>query len=65
MDVRCDIDWRETERDGHPAVEFSFEGVDEVEPCSGRGWATIEKGEMDGMIYFYQGDESGFKAQRP
>ena len=39
--VRCDIDWRETEREGEPAVEFSFEGTDEMDPCSGRGWGVV------------------------
>jgi hypothetical protein len=43
-----DIDWRETERDGEPAVEFSFEGMDEMDPCSGRGWAGITDDELDG-----------------
>ena len=60
--VRCDINWRETERDGEQAVEFSFEGMDEMEPCSGRGSAFVTRDELDGMIYFHRGDESGFKA---
>ena len=62
--VRCDIDWQETERDGEPAVEFSFEGMDEMNPCSGRGWAVINGKELDGMIFFHRGDESGFKAKK-
>jgi len=62
--VRCDIDWRETERDGQPAVEFSFEGMDEMDPCSGRSWASVKDGELDGTIYFHRGDESGFTAKR-
>ena len=62
--VRCDIDWRETERDGQAAVEFSFEGMDEMDPCSGRGWATISGETLDGMIYFHRGDESGFTAKK-
>jgi hypothetical protein len=62
--VRCDIDWRSTERDGQPAVEFSFEGMDEMTPTSERGWAVLENGELDGMILFHRGDESGFKAQK-
>ena len=41
--VCCGIDWRETERDGEPTVEFSCEGMDEMDPCSGRGWAIIER----------------------
>ena len=52
--VRCDIDWRETERDGEPTIEFSFEGMDEMDPCSGRGWAAVKDGKLDGMIYFYR-----------
>ncbi len=62
--VRCDIDWRETERDDEPAVEFTFDGMDEMEPCSGRGWAAVNDGKLDGMIYFHRGDESGFVAEQ-
>lgn len=63
--VRCDIDWRETERDGEPTIEFSFDGMDEMDPTSGRGWAALKEGNLDGMIYFHRGDESGFTAKRP
>ena len=62
--VRCDIDWRESERDGEPAVEFSFEGMDEMGPCLGRGRAAVQDGTLDGMIYFHRGDESGFTAKK-
>lgn len=62
--VRCDIDWREAERDGALAVEFSFEGMDEMDPCSGRGWAALNEGKLDGKILFHRGDESGFVAER-
>lgn len=62
--VRCDIDWRETERDGEPTVEFSFEGNDEMEPTSGRGRGVVTNDELDGMICFHRGDESGFKAKK-
>ena len=61
--VRCDIDWRESERDGEPAVESSFDGTDEMDPCSGRGWAVITDDEFDGMIIFHRGDESGFQGR--
>ena len=33
--VRCDIDWQETVRDNEVAIEFSFEGMDEMDPTSG------------------------------
>jgi len=62
--VRGSIDYRETERDSKPAVEFSFEGVDEMDPCTGRGWAVSQGDELHGMIFFHQGDESGFVAKR-
>ena len=62
--VRCGIDWRETERDGDPAVEFSFEGNDEMDPCSGRGWVVAAGSEIEGMILFHLGDESGFTAEK-
>jgi hypothetical protein len=62
--VRCDIDWQKSERDGEPAVEFSFEGTDEMDPCSGRGWATINGNTINGMFLFHRGDESGFVAVR-
>ena len=62
--VCCDIDWQQTERDGQPAVEFTFEGTDEMDPCSGRGWGVVTDDELDGMICFHRGDESGFKARK-
>ena len=62
--VRCGIDWRATERDGQPAVEFSFDGMDEMKPTSGRGWAVLNGDKLDGMIFFHQGDESGFAAKK-
>lgn len=63
--VRCDIDWREAERDDKPAVEFSFQGFDEMEQTSGRGWVIMENGTLNGMFMFFQGDESDFTAVKP
>jgi len=62
--VQCDIDWDEAERDDEPAVEFSFQGFDEMEQTSGRGWATFEDGKITGMIMFFNGDESSFVGER-
>jgi hypothetical protein len=59
-----DIDYRITERSGQPAVEWTWEGRDEMDPCTGRGWAILEGDELHGMIFFHQGDESGFMAKR-
>ena len=62
--VQGQIDWRDVERDGQPAIEFTFEGMDEMTPSSGRGWAIIEGNSLDGMIFFHQGNESGFTAKK-
>ena len=53
------------ERDGKPAAEWSWEGNDEMDPASGRGWATLEDdGTIKGTLSFHQGDRSGFLAVR-
>ncbi len=58
------IDYRITERGEQPAVEWTWEGTDEMDPCTGRGWAVLEGDELHGMIFFHQGDESGFVAKK-
>jgi hypothetical protein len=58
------IDYRITERGGLPAAEWTWEGMDEMDPRTGRGWAVLEGDELHGMIFFHQGDESGFVAKR-
>lgn len=45
-------------------LEFSFEGSDEGDQVSGRGWAFVEEEKMTGRIYFHLGDDSGFKAKK-
>lgn len=45
-------------------LEFSWIGQDEGSPVSGRGWAVIKHGILEGRIYIYLGDDSGFKATR-
>jgi hypothetical protein len=59
------MDCRHGERDGRPCVEFTWDGNDECDPASGRGWVRLEKdGTLSGHIFFHQGDDSGFKAIR-
>jgi len=63
--VQGGIDWRDAPRDARPGVEFSWEGFDEGDPVLGRGWAVLEDdGLLVGHIYFYLGDDSGFRAVR-
>lgn len=59
------MDVRHGQRDGRAAVEFSWDGNDEGDPVSGRGWAVAEEdGSLSGRIYFHRGDDSGFRALR-
>ena len=51
------------QRRGRPHVEFTWEGNDECDPASGRGWATLCKdGAIAGHIYIHDADDSGFTA---
>lgn len=60
------MDWRATERDGEPAVEWSWEGGDGADgtPLTGRGWAKLKDAELHGMIFIHLGDDSGFVAKK-
>ena len=62
--VHGNMDCRETTRDGQPAVEWSWEGNDEMDEASGRGWAVLRGDELHGLIAFHQADESDFVARR-
>jgi hypothetical protein len=51
------MDCRSGRRDGRPCVEFTWEGNDESDPASGRGWAALEEdGSLRGHIHFHLGD---------
>ncbi len=55
LDVRYDV------RAGGPIAEFSWEGVDEGDQRSGRGWvAPGTAGRLVGHFHFHMGDDSGF-----
>jgi hypothetical protein len=62
--VRGWIDYRVGERNGKPAVEFSWEGFNDSDPGSGRAWAVIHANEMHGRLYLHNGDDSAFTAER-
>ncbi len=57
------IDCRHGQRGGRPSADFTWDGNDEGDPASGRGWVILQRdGSLTGHIYFHQGDDSGFKA---
>ncbi len=57
------IDGRHVERDGRPAVEFTWDGSDEGDRVSGRGWVQLRPDRsLLGHVFFHDGDDSGFRA---
>ena len=64
--IQGDVNYRLTERDGLPAVEFSWAGYDAGgdSECSGRGWMVLEGDTLTGRFFFHSGDESGIVLQR-
>lgn len=59
------MDVRHGHRDGAPFVEFSWDGDDEGDPTSGRGWAALaDDGSIEGRIFIHMGDDSAFGAVR-
>jgi hypothetical protein len=46
-------------------LEFTWEGTDEGDAVTGRGWVESEADDsLRGHIYFHNGDDSGFRAAR-
>ncbi len=58
------MDCRLTTRHGEPAVEWTWEGSDDMHPVQGRGWAIVKNDELHGMIFFHNGDDSEFIANK-
>ena len=62
--VRGWLDGRALKRNGRVGVEFTWAGVDEGDPVSGRGWAVRVDGEtIEGHLFFHLGDDSTFRAE--
>jgi hypothetical protein len=62
--VRGWLDSRPVERDGRIGVEFTWEGVDEGDQVSGRGWAAlVDDVTVEGHLFFHLGDDSSFRAR--
>jgi len=62
--VHGELDGRVGTRGDEPAIEWTWEGNDEMDPVMGRGWAVRKGDELHGMIFFHQGDDSGFVAKK-
>ena len=62
--VQGQIDYRLGERDGKPAVEFTWDGHDEMEAAQGRGWMVLDGEELVGRLFIHFGDDSGIVLKR-
>ena len=62
--VQGEMDCRIETIGGKARIDFSWEGQDELELAGGWGWAVIENEELQGRIFFHQGDDSAFRARR-
>lgn len=62
--VQGDIDARVSVADGVARVAFSWSGVDENDPVSGRGWLDVTGDQAQGRIFIHLGDDSAFTAVR-
>jgi len=61
--VSGELDVRYGARDGAACAEFSWQGFDDAEPASGRGWVALgTAGRLVGHIFIHKGDDSGFVA---
>ena len=59
------LDVRYGARDGAACAEFSWQGYDEKDSTSGRGWAVLgSAGRLVGHFYIHDGEESGFVCER-
>ena len=66
--VHGQMDCRPATRAGQPALEWTWDGNDEMDPAQDRGWAVVRGDELHGKIFFHGGGDSEFvakKSQRP
>jgi hypothetical protein len=59
--VQGEMDCRSENKGGRARTPSSWDGQEELDPASGRGWAVIEDQELKGRIFFHQGDDSAFR----
>ena len=57
------LDYRNTQP-GNPRIDFTWNGTDDGDPASGRGWAEPNADMLRGHIYIDNADDSGFSATK-
>lgn len=58
------IDYRMENAIDGSRIEFTWDGEDENDPVSGRGWAINREGELRGRLFIHNADEPAFVAKR-
>lgn len=58
------LDCRLREVDGVTYIEWSWEGQNDIDVASGRGWAHLDGDDLVGRIFVHLGDDSAFRARR-
>ena len=63
--VHGQLDWKPDSGSTSERIAFTWDGDDEGDRVSGRGWASVDDADhLIGHIYFHLGDDSGFRAVR-
>jgi len=62
--VQGEIDCRIDDSGGSHLLAFTWDGSDECDPASGRGWVKVDGKQMVGHLFFHLGDDSGFTAKK-
>jgi hypothetical protein len=62
--LEADIDWHARDDSSPPCVDFSFEGNDDGEPVSGRGWARCTGDALQAEIFIHRGDRSALTGRK-
>jgi len=60
--LQAELDYRIEESAGLFKAEFTWAGVDDMDPVSGRGWVEIEDASMRGQLFIHMGDDVTFRA---
>lgn len=60
--VQGQMDCRIEDKDSRQLLAFSWDGSDEYDPASGRGWIKVNGDQVEGHLFFHMGDDSAFKA---
>lgn len=60
--LQAELDYR-IDKSARPVkAEFTWAGVDDMDPVSGRGWVEIEGASMRGELFIHMGDDVTFRA---